>query len=491
MNELMAGYQELSGKIRERFAGILEVIDGGRVPSKDEMDSVEAMIGSLHEKYDAVYEMTASAVDAEELPEKGLPVAAYAEAVEKSRIRKLKQRIADARLSLGRFLKVSSPIEAYSEALIPFQKEAAELEEKLGAVGIEEAEPLLFEAAIPELFLHALDVDFHNSGSVELLEKISGHYPKRIQWGLVGKNYSEQGWQEPKQELEADKKAETEDEEPGEAVLTAVNRIKISAPSATSFKKEIVRIAKSAQMVRIVLPMLTNLGVLTKEQAYRFGVGMDCFREEERSRKDVEEAFDVLASKGFVAHYQYHDGVSVVDAYCLTGYCYGCMQKNSIASLRMFWGITFGDYKFCGGVQMDKSIVAGAIGKNAVLLEYFYGIKARLSEAEYQVVKESIHWLGGCYEVAVFYEGKSYLCRILGHGEEASVPEDENILLIPGQTDYQADFGAGCGRIFAFKDGEVCLWSPGVDGSVPQERPVDAKEPEGYAGEDSANEPAC
>lgn len=452
MKGLVDEFQGLSDEFQEQLTKLLDVVKTGRVPSKDEMALIASAAGSLQEKYDAVYEMTASEVEAERLPEKGLSVSIYVKAVEDSRIRALRARIENAQSLLTRFLRVKSLIAAYSEALVPFQKDAEELLVKIGNADIEDAEPLLSQIAAPELFLRAMDADFNDCGSVELLEEISRHYPKRIQWGLAGGNYFTDGQRRVQKE-------DTEDgTKTGEAksdMLTVVNRIKTSVPGAASFRKEIVRLAKTAQMIRIVLPMMTNLGALTKEQAYLFGVGMDCYENEEQSRKEADRAFDVLASKGIIAHYRYFDKDSVVDAYGLTSYCYGCMQKSSIASLRMFWGITIGDYKFCGDVQIEKSKVAAAVRNNAVLLEYFYGIKSQLSEEDYRAVKESIHWLGSCYQATVFYDGKPYQCCVPDMDADFSSFKDKNILLVWDRLGSSFAFGGECGRIFVFKNGKI------------------------------------
>lgn len=51
-------------------------------------------------------------------------------------------------------------------------------------------------------------------------------------------------------------------------MLKPVNRIKTGSPSASSFRKDIVKLGKLNREVKAILPLLTNFGVLTKEQAY-------------------------------------------------------------------------------------------------------------------------------------------------------------------------------------------------------------------------------
>ena len=105
-------------------------------------------------------------------------------------------------------------------------------------------------------------------------------------------------------ELDLEQKQETEevaDEDVQLGILTATNRVKNSSPSASSFKKEIIKLAKNNKEVRAILPLLTNLGVLNREQIYIVGICMDVFEESDRDREKVEAAIDALARKGFIA----------------------------------------------------------------------------------------------------------------------------------------------------------------------------------------------
>ena len=55
------------------------------------------------------------------------------------------------------------------------------------------------------------------------------------------------------------------------------NKLKGGTPSASAFRKDIIKLAKINREIRTVLPLLTNLGFLTKEQCFLFGACMDCY----------------------------------------------------------------------------------------------------------------------------------------------------------------------------------------------------------------------
>ncbi len=517
MENLIAEFNMLSSEVKEQLNKLLVVISDGRVPSNDEMDFVFAAIGSLQLKYDAIYQVAASNVALEELLEKGLSVVQYAKTVENSRLRVIKTQMENAKVLLERFIRVKSLIEAYAEALRPFQREAVELLAKIGDAEEREVETLFSEMTSTELFLQALDADINNDHGIQLMSDVNQYYPLQVQWGLASKAYyvdekvtvleyapmskiilednadEEADIQvatdgideahdlvegEPIDQISMDElpvtyteqesnevaaagetaidEESSEVDEPVTDDLIAINRVKMSTSSASSFKKEIINMSKTAHDVRVILPLMTNLGVLTKEQVYLFGVCMDCFNEDDKSKGSLENALDVLALKGFVAYYEYSEGDSTIRAYCLSGYCYGSMHKDSVASqMRGFWKISYGSYKFIGETRTNKKAVMNAVNCNSGLLKYFYASKIQLSEAEYQIVKASIKWHEDHYQIAVFYDRKQYSCYVINNSTEIGTIKDKNVLLVYDEIKCPDNFSSECEKVFVLKNGVI------------------------------------
>lgn len=239
-------------------------------------------------------------------------------------------------------------------------------------------------------------------------------------------------------------------------MLTASNKVKTSTPSASSFRKEIVNMSKTVLEIRMILPLMTNLGVLTKEQIYFFGVCAGMLDENDKDRENVEAAMEALVSKGLMAHFEYFDGEASVNAYCLSSYCYGCMQKDTIASqMNGFWFLSYGDYKICTGAQIEKSTIVNAISCNSILLEYYYGIKPQLSKENYATVEKSINWCDDHYQVMAFYEDTPFNCYIINAATDVLRTNAENLLLVYGRLDCPTGFNATCENVFVFKGGEV------------------------------------
>ncbi len=106
-------------------------------------------------------------------------------------------------------------------------------------------------------------------------------------------------------------------------MVPATKEIKYMIPNASAFKSDV----QSVQGADVLLPLFTNLGALLAEQAVNFGVLMDHFESGEKYlHASVRGSLDKLVNKNLLAAYDLDgDGLLV---YCLTPYCYNCMQKN-------------------------------------------------------------------------------------------------------------------------------------------------------------------
>lgn len=160
------------------------------VPSKEEMTDLDTVVFALQEKYHYICKVTQSLVSEEERPQENSPVSSYATAVEKSQANVLKMHIANVKAVLEQLVCVKSLVSAYSEALAPFQADAAAVLQQLNTPNADSVEDMLSAAEAPSAFMDALDSDNINAPEgIRLLERVSQYYPMQVQWGLVGKQY--------------------------------------------------------------------------------------------------------------------------------------------------------------------------------------------------------------------------------------------------------------------------------------------------------------
>lgn len=492
LNELLDSFNEQADLVKNKLADLLVIVSDGRIPDEEFLKSFNANMDMLEAEYKKLKDEAQSVLIADEMPEEGSRASEYVEAIFNSRSRVIKLQIEKGEKILQRFLKVKSLIAEYEVALSPFKAEAADVLKKLSEDNINE---MFLEIEAPELFLKALGTENINGPEgFRILEEINKYYPMQVQWGLAGGQYfidentgiepqiecideysseklpveemEEESHQTQKTENNAQENSsressetyvendnsrkteafkeiavsfvqeETEETEGAEIqteIFTAVNRIKNSSPSASSFKKEIIKIAKINKKVRSILPLMTNLGVLNKEQFYLFGICMDVFEESDRGREKVEASIDALVGKGYLACFKYGREGSAEEAFCLSPYCYGCLKKDSISvQMRGFWGLSFGDVKVVSSGEIDKNIVEKFIRNNGRMAEYLYAMKNIVEPEEYQMIKQSLRWEKDHYQIAVVKDGEMTYCNLYDP-EDASDNSDEAGLLVVGE----------------------------------------------------------
>lgn len=243
-------------------------------------------------------------------------------------------------------------------------------------------------------------------------------------------------------------------------ILSPINRPKNGSGSASSFRKEIVKIGKIKPEIRIVLPLLTNVGAVTKEQAYLFGVCMDCFKETDKSRNAVEISIDTLAQKGYLACYRYEVEGHEEEAFCLSSYCYNCLRKDTVAVLmRDYWGFSFGKHKLIGEEKIQKEHIINTIDKNDELLRYLYSVRVELNESEYAAVIRSICFKDNHYHVAVIYQGMEQNCILLSNIAEIIDIEEKEILLFSENDSIPSEVNINTNTVFLFYQGTIVRYN--------------------------------
>ena len=223
---------------------------------------------------------------------------------------------------------------------------------------------------------------------------------------------------------------ETLPDEIASEFISPVNKIKTGNPSASSFRKEVIKIGRINPEIKIILPLLTNVGVLTKKQAYLFAVCIECFDETDKNRNAIEISIDVLVQKGYLACYRIESNGFDEDVYCLSSYCYNCLRKDSISvQMKGFWGLSFGKYKYLAEDTMTVSRLQNAVNKNSDLIQYLYSEKDALSEEKYQTIKQSIRFEDEYYYVAVIGQnGKDLKCVILSDEVQLAETKETAVL---------------------------------------------------------------
>lgn len=171
------------------------------------------------------------------------------------------------------------------------------------------------------------------------------------------------------------------------------------------FKNEIDRISRYAKETKRILPFFTNLGVLSKEQIYQFGICMDAFKSSETAENQVYAAISTLEEKGILARFTAENGD---DLYCLSQYTLNGMNKESIRKSKSYFLISVGNINFSAGMEIDKKTADNFYSNNRVLIQYLLMQKKLLAKSQYEKVIESIKWSKDRYQILFFEDGTFY-----------------------------------------------------------------------------------
>lgn len=448
ISDLIASFDEQADKVKICLTDLLDVVKDGRVPSPEAMSTLDICVMDLHTKYDAIYIMAQDTISAEELPENGAAVEVIADAVKKSRTKYIREQLDWATNILKKFISIKSLIDGYTAALAPYQSAAASL---LNQMAEDTVEYLLPQTEAPELFLQAMETEnIHSPTGIELITKVQQHFPDMaITVGLVTKQFyfdtqgdtsklpdtpetavilqpvldspvSEAEEACVQDDIHLDAPSATVIEEPASddtftdeqeaTTFPILNKVKTSTPSASNFKKEMDKLARYHPEIRTILPLFTNLGVMSKLQIYMMGSCMDCFAGSDEEKDRVYLAVDALVSKGYLAEFMGNEDMAL---YCLSAYCCSCMQKESIKQSRKFFGLSIGNVKFSASTEVHIVDSLRFYLTNNLLLMYLWGQRENLSSEKYAKIKESVKWCEDHYQV-VLYDGDNLRPAYLG-----------------------------------------------------------------------------
>lgn len=519
IDKLLSEFNQQAADVKNFLISIIDIVSDGRIPSKEDIKAFDVGMGSLGGKYKEIYQYAKVEVGEDEMPSYGSNVAKYVDAVKSSNARLIKKQTANARQVITKFISVKSMLSEYEDALKPYQDAADELLDQIDESVIETITPKIdalkaFLSAMESENINGPDgikllelvskhypmqVQWGLAGKqyyydttekekpVEVKTRITDSVSEKEKMApdmlstndemedVVDKclNFLEENATSNKEGdiitavfADEDTKEENNTRPMGQEkiaesttskldVLQVVNKVKKGTPNASSFKKEIVKLTKINKEIRVVLPLLTNLGILTKEQFYLFGVCMDCFEESDKSKNSIDSAIEALVSRGYLSCFEIQLDGQMTTAYCLSAYCNNCMYKDSIVRMKGFWGISFGDYKFVYDSEAKRSDVEEAVEANKLLLRYVYAMKDSMDKEEYQTLKQSIKWKNGHYQISVIIEGEVFNSYLIGPHVDISTVEEKNLLLCEDKDVKCIAFNDKCERLFVFQQGDV------------------------------------
>ena len=513
---LIDAFNTQSNQVKTYLVNLLEIVKEGRVPSTETIGQLNRSVEQLQNQYQEIYQVAKVALSDDKLLPNGTSVPELATAVAESQSRLMKAQLERTQAVLAKFIRVQSLIEAFAKALVPYQTAASALLDQLTLDNLEE---LLPQAKAPESFLEAMSCnDLYTPDGIALMKQVQQAFPElEIQMGLNGGKYYIPSQDVPKtisstsqaQTIAADTEvlaqnpakpaansilpdqvptalnlssgtepqdnadSGNEQELSGSAETDGIcypvlNHAKTGNPSAASFKKEIEKMARSARAIRIILPLFTNLGVLSKEQIPQFTVCLDY--PDSNQKQAIFAAVDGLASKGYLACFANAEGQEL---YCLSDYACKCLHKERIRQARELFFISIGNINLSAAAGVNREQADCFYRNNQLLLHYLVIQKDHLTNAAYNVLLQSIKWKGTSYQVLVF-EGSIQQIAILCTSLSDAVASGADVLLVPQALADQMDsLSKTCRQIFVIGTDTVCALHPSCS-APPQPQPLDS-----------------
>lgn len=235
-----------------------------------------------------------------------------------------------------------------------------------------------------------------------------------------------------------------------------ISHSKQKSVSVSSFKRDVAKINKGFPEIALVLPILSKIGIMTKEQAYYFVVSTGFKPDTEKSKYDVEKCIDHLWAKGFLDQLSSDDGNDKLEAYCLSSHTLECLMKNSMMQGKNVWPVSFGNYCFKYNKEMTLDEIKYRLDENSKLYRYLYGMRQSLPKQKQLKIVESVRRVNDeYYIVMVPYNESFYACRLLTQDHYEEPLKEENLLFSSETPTAKWTIKDGGNRIFAHYEGII------------------------------------
>ena len=344
-----------------------------------------------------------------------------------------KQQIAAAKQVMKEFLSLSSMSGKYT----------AKLNQLFRQIDLSDETALLHIVESGELAQYKAFLNFVWAGTADYaaVEPLTGIFGYDLAFALMGGDLRLDGLetsaeekaseaeepQEPEQETEAQleqKGTNVADDVATETVsvlLTPVQPIKAQKPTVEGFRKILGKLPLDA---RVLLPALSQFGVLTLELAVRIGMAMDwavAQPDEQAYRTQVAKVLPELEKRGFTARYNTEAG----EVFCLTAYGYGCLHRSKIleqakhvfavpmethgTSVKTF-AVAIGQHQLTAQPRMDAVVLCRTLDEVRKVCEYLEWVRQSAENAE--EICCSLTWKAGHYEVKTPCADGTTLCLV-------------------------------------------------------------------------------
>ncbi len=495
INLLFDQFEKNTATAQEKINEILSVISSGRVPEEIMVNGTVTEIDALRDTYSEILSYAKSISDDDIGTDKS--ISEIKNCIENSEKNRIAVRIQAVKAIMEKFIRVKSDIEIYVSELKPYQQKAREFVNNIESLSIENIEA---ESQGAKVFIDALENENPDSEyGYELICNAKNFFSERVVRGLdrdkyylgeedeftINETNSDEGVvsssdssvnnQDNVHELSIESAVSSDADEivaveKTEDYCYALNEGKTGPCKAAAFKSDI---EKMNDDVRCIIPLLSNLGIMTSEQIVRYNVLLGGMKNNETASSNIEFALTKLTEKGYVIEYKSGDST----VYCLSGYSTGCLQKESIKNIKAFWAYSLGQFSIANpDEKLSSSMVDSIIQDNDLLYEYLNVVKETLGKREYGKVQASFKRSNSSYDVDAIISGETYKCRLYNGDNDYA---DKTVIVLTDKYDVPSEIDE---EKIILCDG-FKIWKHNADNSTPsditeEKEPVISDKPE-------------
>ena len=389
-DSLISDFKSMADTTRSDLTNVIDMLSEGKVPSDELRQRIDESLGDLQNKYGNIYAELQKYATNVECPNSKAGVDFFAETFKRSEELRIREELEKAKAVIEKFLRVTSSVDSYLEALKPYQNNAQQLLDDIIAKKVNDEIDDKIQSE--KVFLQILEERFDDSDEDTLYDILGEHYSKKIERGLALKRYfigGETTGPETKRETAPEQVTEIKEDVPetkpqntnvaGPNYVTAKGKVKTGKSNATAFIKDINGSnarnpfeKNAANFSRNILALGIRFGVISHELVEQDVLVTSSSKKRMQADKStvvalIESALHDLKKKGYILEYELPSLKEPV--YCLSPLTEACLKKKTVQDL--FPDVDWSKYiGIIGGYQVPEDILKRIYQSNLLLFKY-------------------------------------------------------------------------------------------------------------------------
>ncbi len=181
-DSLISDFKSMADTTKSDLTNVIDMLSEGKVPSDELRQRIDESLGDLQNKYGNIYAELQKYATNVECPDSKAGVGLFAETFKRSEELRIREEVEKAKAVIEKFLRVTSSVDSYLEALKPYQNNAQQLLDDIIAKKVNDEIDNKIQSE--KVFLQILEEKFDDSDEDTLYDILGEHYSAKIERGL-------------------------------------------------------------------------------------------------------------------------------------------------------------------------------------------------------------------------------------------------------------------------------------------------------------------